>query len=456
MEKKKERLMMLSMKRKQEQEEARRKKEMEAQERKEAEKFKEEEKQRKKEEEKARREVILERYKIKKAMEEAEKEGRYYEPPPGFNLDPPSSAPGKQSVRMRNKPAGSKPRPKTMAHAPSASDSADGVLSPSQGKRGSTHNIAGDYPSTSRTLERGHTGRRPTSVIGYSSIARGGESRKNSLYGSQGNGLNYHEGYHVHEARRPSLALEGSRTRRGSASSSYGGPSSGYRKYRSTGNLSGQSEHDSLVYHMSEDSGLGRATPPRRAPSPGMARHLPSPSGPGSLPPGLFSKRKQAGFDDAASDISSTASSTADYFGPRLFKQPTAKSNRTIILNAVEYCVFPGAVNQTAKHRVLEEIARSESKHFLVLFRDAGCQFRAIYSFNPETEEVYKLYGTGPKQVTDRMFDKFFKYNSGGKCFSQIHTKHLTVTIDAFTIHNSLWQGKRVNLPSKKDMTLVI
>ncbi|XP_042858781.1 patronin-like isoform X4 [Penaeus japonicus] len=398
MEKKKERLMMLSMKRKQEQEEARRKKEMEAQERKEAEKFKEEEKQRKKEEEKARREVILERYKIKKAMEEAEKEGRYYEPPPGFNLDPPSSAPGKQSVRMRNKPAGSKPRPKTMAHAPSASDSADGVLSPSQGKRGSTHNIAGDYPSTSRTLERGHTGRRPTSVIGYSSIARGGESRKNSR----------------------------------------------------------QSEHDSLVYHMSEDSGLGRATPPRRAPSPGMARHLPSPSGPGSLPPGLFSKRKQAGFDDAASDISSTASSTADYFGPRLFKQPTAKSNRTIILNAVEYCVFPGAVNQTAKHRVLEEIARSESKHFLVLFRDAGCQFRAIYSFNPETEEVYKLYGTGPKQVTDRMFDKFFKYNSGGKCFSQIHTKHLTVTIDAFTIHNSLWQGKRVNLPSKKDMTLVI
>lgn len=76
----------------------------------------------------------------------------------------------------------------------------------------------------------------------------------------------------------------------------------------------GQSEHDSLVYHMSEDSGLGRATPPRRAPSPGMARHLPSPSGPGSLPPGLFSKRRPGGFDDAASDISTT-SSTMDYYG---------------------------------------------------------------------------------------------------------------------------------------------
>lgn len=36
-----------------------------------------------------------------------------------------------------------------------------------------------DYPSTSRTLDRGHTGRRPTSVIGYSSLARR-EDRKPS------------------------------------------------------------------------------------------------------------------------------------------------------------------------------------------------------------------------------------------------------------------------------------
>jgi hypothetical protein len=48
------------------------------------------------------------------------------------------------------------------------------------------------------------------------------------------------------------------------------------------------------------------------------------------------------------------------------------------------------------------------------------------------------------------------RYNSGGKCFSQVHTKHLTVTIDAFTIHAGLWQGKKQSLPNKKDMTLVI
>lgn len=71
--------------------------------------------------------------------------------------------------------------------------------------------------------------------------------------------------------------------------------------------------------HADTDSGLGRATPPRRAPSPGMGgshavgRHLPSPSGPGSLPPGLIAKRRM--FDDGSSDISSAQSSMMDYTG---------------------------------------------------------------------------------------------------------------------------------------------
>lgn len=96
--------------------------------------------------------------------------------------------------------------------------------------------------------------------------------------------------------------------------------------------------------------------------------------------------------------------------GPKLYKQPATKSNRGIILNAVEYCVFPGVVNRDAKQKVLEKIARSDAKHFLVLFRDAGCQFRALYSYYPENNDiVQKLYGTGPSQVEDFMYDKFFK-----------------------------------------------
>ncbi|XP_060822650.1 patronin isoform X26 [Bombus pascuorum] len=339
MERKKERIMLLSLQRRQQQEEMKERKEVEAQARREQEKLKAEERARKKEEERQRRAAILEQHKVKKAIEEAEREGKVIDKELLNTIKP---------TKLRNKTATTRPRPKTI-HVDAGTELDSGALTPSRGKKGSSSNLSTDT-----------------------------------------------------------------------------------------------------------DSGLGRATPPRRAPSPGMGsmRHLPSPSGPGSLPPGLMTKRRV--FDDGSSDISSTPSSMMDYNGPRLYKQPTTKSNRGIMLNAVEYCVFPGTVNKEAKRRVLDEIARSESKHFLILFRDAGCQFRALYSYCPDREEVSKLYGTGPKQVMDKMFDKFFKYNSGAKCFSQVHTKHLTVTIDAFTIHNSLWQGKKVNLPNKKDMPLVI
>ncbi|GFY42701.1 hypothetical protein TNIN_143631 [Trichonephila inaurata madagascariensis] len=154
---------------------------------------------------------------------------------------------------------------------------------------------------------------------------------------------------------------------------------------------------------------------------------------------------------DGASDTASNGSSAAagDYTGPKLFVKPAAKSNRGIIINAIN-TVLAGAVNEDTKKKVLEEINRSESKHFLILFRDAGCQFRALYTYNPDREEVTKLYGIGPKNVVDKMMDRFYKYNSGGKCFSEIQTKHLTVTIDAFTIPNSLWAGKKL-IPPKKE-----
>ncbi|XP_043510328.1 patronin isoform X15 [Frieseomelitta varia] len=366
MERKKERIMLLSLQRRQQQEEMKERKEAEAQARREQEKLKAEERARKKEEERQRRAAILEQHKVKKAIEEAEREGKVIDKELLNAIKP---------TKLRNKTA-TRPRPKTI-HVDAGTELDSGALTPSRGKKGSSSNLSTDSPDDGR----GSSPCRSMNQLG----------------------------------------------RRGS-----------YKTSRDT------------------DSGLGRATPPRRAPSPGMGsmRHLPSPSGPGSLPPGLMTKRRV--FDDGSSDISSTPSSMMDYNGPRLYKQPTTKSNRGIMLNAVEYCVFPGTVNKEAKRRVLDEIARSESKHFLILFRDAGCQFRALYSYCPDREEVSKLYGTGPKQVIDKMFDKFFKYNSGAKCFSQVHTKHLTVTIDAFTIHNSLWQGKKVNLPNKKDMPLVI
>jgi calmodulin-regulated spectrin-associated protein len=129
--------------------------------------------------------------------------------------------------------------------------------------------------------------------------------------------------------------------------------------------------------------------------------------------------------------------------------KPTQKSNRGIVLNALNI-VLAGAVNVETKSRVLEEMNNSDSKHFLILFRGAGLQFRAIYAYNPDREEVFKLHGVGPKSVYNDMIDKFYKYNSGSKNFNPIHTKHLTVTIDAFTIHNTLWAGKRAAAPKKE------
>uniref|UniRef100_A0A2M3ZFU7 Putative microtubule-binding calmodulin-regulated spectrin-associated n=1 Tax=Anopheles braziliensis TaxID=58242 RepID=A0A2M3ZFU7_9DIPT len=417
MERKKEKIMLLSLQRRQQAEEAKARKEIEAMQRREKEREKEEERARKKEEQFARRQAILEAHKIKKAIEEAEREGKtidrelqikHQQYQQQLHQTAHSSTPT-PAAKMRTQKL-SRPRPKTIHVESGSVDLSEASSLSSRGKKGSNSNLTGlGMHSASNTIRR-----------------------------------DYYRGSQDSLAIREPATIERGRTL--SRISLAKGANFRGRKSNSLMNL------------CDSDSGLGRATPPRRAPSPGMgpsSRHLPSPSGPGSLPPGLITKRR--GFDDGSSDISSNASSMMDYSaGPRLYKQPATKSNRGIILNAVEYCVFPGAVNRDAKQKVLEKIARSEAKHFLVLFRDAGCQFRALYGYWPENEQIIKLYGTGPSQVDDVMFDKFFKYNSGAKCFTQVHTKHLTVTIDAFTIHNSLWQGKKANLPSKKDMALVI
>ncbi|XP_012262814.2 patronin isoform X2 [Athalia rosae] len=454
MEKKKERIMLLSLQRRQQQEELKEKKEAEAQTRKEQEKLKNEERARKKEEERQKRAAILEQYKLKKAIEEAEKEGKVIDKELLNAIKP---------TKLRNKTAPSRPRPKTI-HVDASTDLDSGALTPSRGKKGSSSNLSTASlisPTMRRDYYRGSQDSLTAAHLDdrrSGPLYRGGSLRDSPDDGRGSspcrsvNQLGRRGSYKTsRDAQEPQQQVRG-RPKYPTYQNFKG------RKSNSLMNLCGSSsDQDSMMYRYTDtDSGLGRATPPRRAPSPGMGsmRHLPSPSGPGSLPPGLMTKRRM--FDDGSSDISSTPSSMMDYNGPRLYKQPTTKSNRGIMLNAVEYCVFPGTVNKEAKRRVLDEISRSESKHFLILFRDAGCQFRALYSYCPDKEEVSKLYGTGPKQVNDRMFDKFFKYNSGGKCFSQVHTKHLTVTIDAFTIHNSLWQGKKVNLPNKKDMALVI
>ena len=77
--------------------------------------------------------------------------------------------------------------------------------------------------------------------------------------------------------------------------------------------------------------------------------------------------------------------------------------------------------------------------------RDSKLQFRGLYAYYPDTDEVFKIYGTGPRQVcikvlycpeknmfmlfdlktllsqvTDAMIERYYKYNSGGKKFTQV------------------------------------
>ncbi|KAF7650879.1 hypothetical protein LDENG_00119160 [Lucifuga dentata] len=110
--------------------------------------------------------------------------------------------------------------------------------------------------------------------------------------------------------------------------------------------------------------------------------------------------------------IASSINSIAEYNGPKLFKEPSSKSNKPIIINAIAHCCLAGKVNETQKTVVLEELEKCESNHLIILFRDGGCQFRAIYSYSPDTEEIIKFTGTGPRAITRKMIDKLYKYSS--------------------------------------------
>nr|XP_051686948.1 calmodulin-regulated spectrin-associated protein 1 isoform X4 [Oryctolagus cuniculus] len=151
---------------------------------------------------------------------------------------------------------------------------------------------------------------------------------------------------------------------------------------------------------------------------------------------------------ETASAASSLAS-VAEYTGPRLFKEPSSKSNKPIIHNAVCHCCLAGKVNEPHKDSVLQELEKCDANHYIILFRDAGCQFRALYCYYPDSEEIHKLTGTGPRSITRKMIDKLYKYSSDRKQFNLIPAKTMSVSVDALTIHNHLWQPKRPAAPKK-------
>ncbi|XP_077382867.1 calmodulin-regulated spectrin-associated protein 3 isoform X2 [Festucalex cinctus] len=150
---------------------------------------------------------------------------------------------------------------------------------------------------------------------------------------------------------------------------------------------------------------------------------------------------------DNGSTISSTAS-IPEYTGPKLYKEPSFKSNKFIIHNAISRCCLAGKVNEPQKNKIVEEMEKSTANHFLILFRDSSCQFRAVYTMNPETEEMSRLTGIGPRVITLDMVESIYKYSSDRKQFTAIPSKTMSMSVDAITIPGHFWQ-KRPGTPKK-------
>ena len=68
----------------------------------------------------------------------------------------------------------------------------------------------------------------------------------------------------------------------------------------------------------------------------------------------------------------------------------------------------------------------------------------------PETDVIEKLHGIGPNLITEIMVDKWFKYNSGGKRFTNIPIKHFSIQCDAVIIYNEFWQKKKLPMNTNK------
>ncbi|XP_018537996.1 calmodulin-regulated spectrin-associated protein 3 isoform X1 [Lates calcarifer] len=138
---------------------------------------------------------------------------------------------------------------------------------------------------------------------------------------------------------------------------------------------------------------------------------------------------------------SNGTSPAPEYTGPKLFKEPSFKSNKFIIHNALSRCCLAGKVNETQKNKIVEEMEKSPANHFLILFRDSSCQFRGVYTMNPDSQELVRLAGVGPRTISSTQVESIYKYSSDRKQFSAIPSKTMGMSVDAFTIPSHLWQG---------------
>ncbi|XP_010890817.2 calmodulin-regulated spectrin-associated protein 3 isoform X2 [Esox lucius] len=199
---------------------------------------------------------------------------------------------------------------------------------------------------------------------------------------------------------------------------------------------------------VANDSGSSGTLTVRKSPSRSHSPARPSYSRSHSPSPGRIAHQNGERDWENASTVSSP-SSIPEYTGPKLYKEPSFKSNKFIIHNAISRCCLAGKVNEPQKNKIVEEMEKCQANHFLILFRDSSCQFRAVYTMNPETEEMVRLTGIGPRVISTDMVESIYKYNSDRKQFTTIPSKTMSMSVDAFTIPGHLWQSKRPVTPKK-------
>ncbi|XP_014118577.1 PREDICTED: calmodulin-regulated spectrin-associated protein 3-like, partial [Pseudopodoces humilis] len=165
-----------------------------------------------------------------------------------------------------------------------------------------------------------------------------------------------------------------------------------------------------------------------------------SPSGPGSPnrapPPGRE-------WDND----SNPSSPGPEYTGPRLYKEPTARSNRPLIQNALAHCVLAGTPNAPLRAKVLQEMEQSSAQQLLILFRDGGCQFRGVYALGGIPPTLKRLSGSGPRSVPLPMVEALYKYQSDQRRFCRLPARTMSGSVDAFTIPGHLWHPKKPGTP---------
>ncbi|XP_068735780.1 fap1 adhesin-like isoform X1 [Montipora capricornis] len=143
----------------------------------------------------------------------------------------------------------------------------------------------------------------------------------------------------------------------------------------------------------------------------------------------------------------------AEFSGPQCYVKPSGKSNRKIIVNAISHVCLSGTVNQEQKEKCLQALSECDGHHFMILFRD-GVKFRGIYIHNLDNDQLYKVFGIGPRLVTSKMIEFLYKYNSGGKEFTKIPSKTISLSVDGFGIQKSCWNTGKPVVASKTSSNL--